>query len=757
MNSVTTSITRDISLRQQRGRLIKDAIVRYAVGLGGVAVIAAVALIFFYLLYVVSPLFKLADAELVAQYSLPGATRVATAQLIIDEQREVGVRYSQDGRVLFFGTTDGRSIKETQIVLPAGVALTSVGHGGLDKGVMAYGRSDGQAHVLRTVFNASYPDDVRIINPELRYPLGDTAIVVDKNGAALTNIVIQLSEEKTTIVAKTEDDRLLMTSLAMEESFMDDDPELEVSYQRIADNFADLDFLLMDKDQLRVYAASRDGWLTVFDISDRDRVTQLEKIRLTNTGVELTALEFLTGDISLLVGDSTGRVTQWFPVRDDDNKSKLTRIRSFELASQSIRAIASETRRKGFVAADSDGRLGLFHATAQRKLWSGKIDADKAQAAINAIAMSPRADAMLVESADGSLQFWHIENEHPEISWSVLWGKVWYESYKSPEYIWQSSSASNDFEPKYSLAPLAFGTLKAAFYAMLFAVPIAIMGAIYTAYFMAPGMRRLVKPGIEIMEALPTVILGFLAGLWLAPVVEKNMVGIFGLLVVVPLSILVFAYLWRSLPSRFASRFPEGWDAALLIPVILGSTVLALWLGPVIELFFFAGDMPGWLSHEMNIDFDQRNAMIVGLAMGFAVIPSIFSMTEDAIFNVPRHLSNGSLALGATQWQTLVRVILLTASPGIFAALMIGLGRAVGETMIVLMATGNTPVLDFSLFQGMRSLSANVAVEVPEAEVASTHYRVLFLAALVLFAFTFMVNTLGELVRQRLRSKYSSL
>jgi len=195
----------------------------------------------------------------------------------------------------------------------------------------------------------------------------------------------------------------------------------------------------------------------------------------------------------------------------------------------------------------------------------------------------------------------------------------------------------------------------------------------------------------------------------------------------------------------------------LLIPVILGSAVLALWLGPVIELFFFAGDMPGWLSHEMNIDFDQRNAMIVGLTMGFAVIPSIFSMTEDAIFNVPRHLSNGSLALGATQWQTLVRVILLTASPGIFAALMIGLGRAVGETMIVLMATGNTPVLDFSLFQGMRSLSANVAVEVPEAEVASTHYRVLFLAALVLFAFTFMVNTLGELVRQRLRSKYSSL
>jgi phosphate transport system permease protein len=113
--------------------------------------------------------------------------------------------------------------------------------------------------------------------------------------------------------------------------------------------------------------------------------------------------------------------------------------------------------------------------------------------------------------------------------------------------------------------------------------------------------------------------------------------------------------------------------------------------------------------------------------------------------------------LGATPWQTLSRVVILTASPGIFSAVMIGLGRAVGETMIVLMATGNTPVMDFSIFQGMRTLSANIAVEMPESEVDSTHYRVLFLAALVLFAFTFIFNTAAEVVRQRLRKKYSSL
>lgn len=164
-----------------------------------------------------------------------------------------------------------------------------------------------------------------------------------------------------------------------------------------------------------------------------------------------------------------------------------------------------------------------------------------------------------------------------------------------------------------------------------------------------------------------------------------------------------------------------------------------------------------WLSHDLGITYDQRNALIVGLAMGFAVIPNIFSIAEDAIFSVPRSLTYGSLALGATPWQTLTRVVILTASPGIFSALMIGMGRAVSETMIVLMATGNTPVMELNIFEGMRTLAANVAVEMPESEVGGSHYRVLFLSALVLLTFTFVMNTLAELIRQRLRKKYASL
>ena len=160
---------------------------------------------------------------------------------------------------------------------------------------------------------------------------------------------------------------------------------------------------------------------------------------------------------------------------------------------------------------------------------------------------------------------------------------------------------------------------------------------------------------------------------------------------------------------------------------------------------------------DIRIAFDQRNALVVGVAMGFAVIPTIFSIAEDAIFSVPKHLSYGSLALGATPWQSLVGVVMPTASPGIFSALMIGMGRAVGETMIVLMATGNTPIMDANIFEGMRTLAANIAVEIGETEVDSSHYRVLFLAAFVLFMFTFVVNTVAETVRQRLRQRYGNL
>jgi phosphate transport system permease protein len=151
--------------------------------------------------------------------------------------------------------------------------------------------------------------------------------------------------------------------------------------------------------------------------------------------------------------------------------------------------------------------------------------------------------------------------------------------------------------------------------------------------------------------------------------------------------------------------------------------------------------------------YSQRNSLVVGFAMGFAIIPIIYTIAEDALSSVPEHLRAGSLAAGATPWQTAVRIVIPTAMSGLFSAVMIGTGRAIGETMIVLMATGNTPVMNWSIFTGFRTLAANIAYELGEAVQDSSHYRVLFLAGLSLFAITFALNTVAEIVRMRFRRR----
>ena len=733
-------------------RHLKDILARYGVAVGGVSVIVAILLIFFYLLFVVIPLFKPAETQRVTSYALPGAG--ATLGLAIEEQVEVAVRYTAAGEAVFFRVADGKVLGSVALPLPPGVAVTSFSKGDSPGGAVAFGLADGRALVVRHRFGTRFDEsDTRHITYEIDYPVGEQPVQVDPRKHPLMQVAAQIGEKENTIIGATDDQRLLMTHVAKEVSFLDETETLTQQTSELPDNGGAISRVLLDSEQKRLYVANLHGELTCFDISDKSAPVVVQRLRVVNDDAALTALQFLTGSISLLVGDSQGRIAQWFPVRDSQGNEPLTRIRVFHDQNAAVTAIESEPRRKGFIAADASGAVGAYHATAHRNLLVTQV----APMGLRQLAIAPRANAMLAEDQDGKLHLWRVENEHPEVSWSALWGKVWYESYPKPDYIWQSSAATSDFEPKFSLMPLAFGTLKAAFYAMAIAIPLAVLGAIFAAYFMAPRLRRVVKPSIEVMEALPTVILGFLAGLWLAPLAEEHLPGIFSLLIIMPLGILLFAFVWRHLPQRIRLGVPDGWEPVLLVPVVVLIGATAMYMSPLLEAWLFGGDMRNWLTNEIGMDFNQRNALVVGIAMGVAVIPPIFSIAEDALFGVPKHLSQGSLALGATPWQTLWRVVLLTASPGIFSAVMIGLGRAVGETMIVLMATGNTPVMDFSIFEGMRTLSANIAVEMPESEVNSTHYRVLFLAALVLFLFTFFFNTLAEIVRQRLRRKYSSL
>ena len=730
-----------LTIAGSRKRLIKDKLAEYGIKMGGGVVLMTLLLIFFYLLYVVYPVFESAKIESKAQYSQSFAGN--TYALAMEEQNEIAYRYSDLG-INFFNTLDP-NVELMQYALPQQAA--SFGQSGPTSPAVVFGFNDGNALVAEADFDVTYPDDKRLITPQVNFPFGEQQIEVDSQGQALKHIAIEVEGEDAAIVAVTADNRGILLRYTAEENFMTEELEWSSETIELPSMPMDIDQVLLTPNFRFIFMRSGNK-LSIYDIRDTDDISIVEVLDINEKQQNVTHVALLTGASSLLVANDNGVVSQWFEVAKDGER-KFTKIRQFD-AQSSVIDITTEYSRKGFMTVGVDNSLTIFHATGETKL----LHQDLGMGLLQHIAISPRANAFLVESEQG-IGFYKLTNEHPEVTWSALWQEVWYEGYPEPDYVWQSTSASDDFEPKLSLVPITFGTIKAAFYAMLFAVPIAVAGAIYTAYFMNTGLRKVIKPTVEIMEALPTVILGFLAGLWLAPFVEMNLPGVMMIAVLLPFSTVLVAAIWHFLPQKLINRIPQGAHVIILLPVLLLVGYFSVSVSPFVEDLVFDGDARAYINDIFG--FDQRNSLIVGIAMGFAVIPTIFSIAEDAIFSVPKHLTQGSLALGATSWQTLVKVVLLTASPGIFSAVMMGLGRAVGETMIVLMATGNTPVMDFNIFSGMRTLAANIAVEMPESEVGSSHYRVLFLAAFVLFILTFVFNTIAEYVRQRLREKYSAI
>lgn len=732
--------------RHRRMRKLKDHLTRWYVTVGGLAILAAITLIFFYLGSVILPMFQGAELQHEQPQAITWSQDSQGLYLAIEEQNQVGLRLNQQGQAQFFNAQTGQLLESINLALPADAEVTAIAQDQPGSRTLALGLSNGQVLVVEHNYKVSYPNNVKTIQPSIDYPYGEQALILADT--TLDKVGISASSNGLVLVGSV-GAAVHALKITRDENIMTGEVTLADEALTIPTMDAAIKQLLIDPRHQWLYVFSGNSTLDVFDLR---RNTLNGRYKMANQAdTQITASSFLLGGISLLVGDSKGGISQWFMVRGEDGLSSLQRIRDFQQGDSAITQILPEERRKGFLALDAAGTLGVYHSTAHRTLLKQSVAEGAALASL-----APRANLVLVEH-QGQLQNWRLDNPHPEISWSALWGKVWYESYAEPDYVWQSTSANSDFEPKLSLAPLAFGTLKAAFYAMLLAAPLAICAAIYTGYFMAPALRSRIKPVIELMEALPTVILGFFAGLFLAPFLESHLPGIFSLLLLMPFGILLAAWTWSRLPEKVRLAIPDGWEAALLIPVVIAVGLFSLGISGHLENWFFGGDMRLWLSNDLGIPFDQRNALVVGLAMGFAVIPNIYSIAEDAVFSVPRSLTFGSLALGATPWQTLTRVVILTASPGIFSALMIGMGRAVGETMIVLMATGNTPIMEVNIFEGLRTLAANVAVEMPESEVGSSHYRVLFLAAMVLLMFTFVMNTVAELIRSRLRSKYASL
>jgi phosphate transport system permease protein len=258
------------------------------------------------------------------------------------------------------------------------------------------------------------------------------------------------------------------------------------------------------------------------------------------------------------------------------------------------------------------------------------------------------------------------------VSWRYLLLPHQWTGYDKPEFIWQPVSTIH----KYNIIPLFIGSLKATLVALLFAVPLSLAAAVYVSQLAAPRTRELLKPAIEMLAGIPSVVLGFFALIVLATVLQQ-----------------VFHY---------SSRL---------------------------------------------------NAFVAGIALGFAIIPVVFSIAEDALTSVPRSYTQAALALGASKWQAAWKVVLPAAIPGVFAAVVLGFGRAIGETMIVLMASGNASIVSWNIFESTRTITATIAAELAETVVGGHHYRMLFVLGTLLFAVTFLSNLVADLIIHRLKAR----
>ena len=465
-----------------------------------------------------------------------------------------------------------------------------------------------------------------------------------------------------------------------------------------------------------------------------------------------TVAALVLGDVTCLLGDASGKVNAWQVVTGTVAGSRVLDLAGSFGGAGIVRGLAVSQRDKTFAIVRTGG-AELAYLTGRRVLMAVPNFPKGAPL----FGISPRGDGLFAVTPEGTVHRWGLDRGYPEVSATTLFLPVRYESFTQPELTWQSTGGSESYESKLSLVPLLVGTLKGAFYALLFSGPVALAAALFVSQFAPQRLRQFAKPVVELMAALPSVVVGFLAALLFAPLLQRHIVGTLALLVLIPLVVIAAAAAWEVVPASVRRR-TTGWRELGLVGVLLtGVTVVCFAFEGVLERALFAGDFKAWLLAAAGITYDQRNAVVVGFALGFAVIPIIFTLAEDAFSNVPPSLISASLALGATRWQAARSVAIPAASPGLFAAVMTGFGRAVGETMIVLMATGNTPILSFSPYNGMRTMSACIAVEMPEAPYGGALYRVLILTALLLFLATFVLNTAAVVVAARLRKRFGRL
>ena len=736
-------------------RILADRLATRLVVLGGIIVIASILAILLVIAGEVYPLFQKPSATVVGRHtatSTGGHGEPAPGDSVgVDEYREIAFRITAGGSLAFTSLRGERALPSVAVPGLAGARIAAVATSGTSRYVL--GTSDGRVIPLDMKFDVAFGRGARTVTPAPEF--GEPAMLDGERRRAVLRLASATPGGGPVTVAQVGPGELLVQTVVEKKALIG--PVRREALVQPLDAAVDGEITTMALDGRAedLFLGTSRGRVVQYDMRDHRSLRRGEAVSVSSVQAPVTALGFLIGDRTLVVGDGAGSVSTWQMVPPPGGgERRLRRVNRFRDHPAPVAAVTASRRDKGFATADAGGGILVHYGTSGETLLS--LRAEAAQP-LRAIMLAPKADGVVGVDAAGTVTDWRLHNPHPEATLRTLFGKVWYEGYSEPAWVWQSTGGTDDFEAKLSLTPLVFGTLKGTFYALLVAVPLALLAAIYVSEFMHPTVKGYVKPVVEIMAALPSVVLGFLAGLWLAPIVERVVPGLFLLPLVAVPSILLAFLLWQRTPSAVRGRVKAGTEALLLVPVVAAAAWLAFALGDLFEGTLLGGSYRAWLQSALGLTYDQRNSLVVGIAMGFAVIPIIFTIAEDSLANVPQHLRAGSLALGATRWQTALRIVLPTASPGIFSAIMIGFGRAVGETMIVLMATGNTPIMDWSIFNGFRALSANIAVELPEAPESGTLFKVLFLAAFLLFALTFGVNTLAELVRLRLRRKYRYL
>jgi phosphate transport system permease protein len=736
---------------QRRIRHLLDRVAKYVVGAGGLATIVSIMGIFVYLLWEVIPLFQPStiSPELTVPVALTDTQASNRSHLMvgIDEYREVPF-VLQGKHLQFFSLSDGIPMPEVGGELPVGGEPTSVIPMGLKGTTLSIGTDRGLVYPVQVLYRSDFQGNQRTIIPSVK--VNDPVQVVPERMGVMLHAHVKRGDEFQTVAALTGSGELWVTRIEEPGEFSFTDDVTVTKHRLVVPPQVHLTTLTLDSVGKRLVAGTMDGHLLAWEWQRQGFDAMPQSMAVGAAGDSVTVLSYLLGERTLVVGTRSGSVSTWV-FSSDQSGGLLRKVHAFRPHARPVTNLSVSQRDKGFLTADDQGTVFLHYSTTAETI----LEIEGNGKAIGSLRYAPKADGAVWLGEDGTLQTYAIHNPHPEVTIQSLFFPVTYEGYDHPEMIWQSSSGSDEFESKLGLMPLMFGTLKGTIYAMILAIPLAVMGAIYTAMFMHPHLRAIVKPSLEIMAALPSVVLGFLAGLWFAPLLEKIFPAVVAIVGFLPLVIAGCCLLWQFLPIRVKRMDAYGLDLVVMMVAIVLTVAGCLMANHSIEGWLFGGNFKQWMLQNLGLTYDQRNAIVISFAMGFAVIPIIFSIAEDSIANVPRHLVAGSLALGATRWQTLMRLVLVSASPGIFSALMIGFGRAVGETMIVLMATGNTPIMDWSMFNGFRTLSANIAVEMPEAPHGGTLYRVLFLSGLILFGFTFTINTIAEMVRQRLRQKYS--